>query len=66
MFVNWEANDPESGIRICEWAVGKWVFYREFKCISIYVFSFPCPSIFIDSRNFDPSNFSTISKTSIS
>lgn len=22
VFVNWEANDPESGIRMCEWAVG--------------------------------------------
>lgn len=67
MFVNWEANDPESGIRICEWAVGKWVFYREFKCIYLFMYLvFPCPSIFIDSRNFDPLNFGTISKTSIS
>lgn len=40
MFVNWEVNDLEFGIRICEWVVGKWVFYREFKCIFIYVFSF--------------------------
>lgn len=36
---------------------------------NVYLFMylvFPCPSIFIDSRNFDPSNFGTISKTSIS
>lgn len=35
---------------------------------NVYLFMylvFPCPSIFIDSRNFDPSNFGTISKTSI-
>lgn len=32
---------------------------------NVYLFMylvFPCPSIFIDSRNFDPSNFGTISK----
>ena len=23
VFVNWKASDPESGIRTCEWAVGK-------------------------------------------
>lgn len=58
MFVNWEANDPESGIRICEWAVGKWMFYKEFKCICLYlVFTCRTSICLLGNRVFRPPQF---------